>query len=90
MATSSADEAPRGLEFLYDTHRLNVATSRARAMAIIVASPDLVRVFCRTPQQMRLANALCRTWNYPVSVRGVADEHRSVRDGYLRAVSALG
>jgi uncharacterized protein len=62
MATSSADEAPRGLEFLYDPHRLNVATSRARAMAIIVASPDLVRVFCRTTRQMLLANALCRTW----------------------------
>jgi predicted RecB family nuclease len=62
MATSSADEAPRGLEFLYDPHRLNVATSRAQAMAIIVASPDLVRVFCRTTRQMLLANALCRTW----------------------------
>ena len=62
MATSSADEAPRGLEFLYDRHRLNVATSRARAMAIIVASPDLIRVSCRTPQQMTLANALCRAW----------------------------
>ena len=43
MATSSADEAPRGMEFLYDGHRLNVATSRARAMAIIVASPDLIQ-----------------------------------------------
>ena len=62
MATSSADEAPRGLEFLYDLHRLNVATSRARALAIIVASPDLIRVSCRTPQQMVLANALCRAW----------------------------
>jgi superfamily I DNA and/or RNA helicase len=62
MATSSADDAPRGLEFLYDTHRLNVATSRARAMAIIVASPDLIRVSCRTPHQMTLANALCRAW----------------------------
>jgi AAA domain len=62
MATSSADDAPRGLEFLYDLHRLNVATSRARAMAIIVASPDLVRVFCRTTRQMVLANALCLTW----------------------------
>jgi uncharacterized protein len=62
MATSSADDAPRGLEFLYDPHRLNVATSRARAMAIIVASPDLVRVSCRTPRQMLLANALCRAW----------------------------
>jgi uncharacterized protein len=62
MATSSAEEAPRGMEFLYDTHRLNVATSRARALAIIVASPDLIRVSCRTPAQMMLANALCRAW----------------------------
>jgi uncharacterized protein len=62
MASSSADVAPRGLEFLYDLHRLNVATSRARALAAIVASPDLVRVACRTPRQMHLANALCRAW----------------------------
>ncbi len=54
MATSSADEAPRGLDFLYDPHRLNVPTSRARALAIIVASPDLIRVSCRTPHQMIL------------------------------------
>ena len=62
MATSSADDAPRGLEFLYDPHRLNVATSRARAMAIVVASTDLIRVACKTPRQMYLANALCRAW----------------------------
>jgi len=40
----------------------DVATSRARALAIIVASPDLIRVSCRTPHQMILANALCRAW----------------------------
>jgi uncharacterized protein len=62
MATSSADDAPRGLEFLYDPHRLNVATSRARALAIIVASTGLIRVSCRTPRQMYLANALCCAW----------------------------
>jgi len=62
MATSSADDAPRAMEFLYDRHRLNVATSRARALAVIVASPDLVRVQCQTPRQMLLANALCRAW----------------------------
>ena len=50
------------MEFLYDLHRLNVATSRARALAIIVASPDLVRVSCQTPRQMHLANALCLAW----------------------------
>lgn len=61
MATSSA-EASRGLEFLYDPRRLNVATSRARALAIIVASPRLVQASCRTPRQMSLVNALCRAW----------------------------
>ena len=61
MATSSADEAPRGMEFLYSLNRLNVATSRARALAVAVASPELVRVRCRSPRQMRLANALART-----------------------------
>jgi hypothetical protein len=39
---------------------LNVATSRARCAAVVVASPALVRVACHTPRQMQLANALCR------------------------------
>jgi uncharacterized protein len=37
-----------------------VATSRARGIAVVVASPDLLRVRARTPEQMRLANAFCR------------------------------
>ena len=60
MATPTAEEAPRGMEFLYSLNRLNVATSRARCVAIVVASPELVRVTCHTPRQMQLANALCR------------------------------
>ena len=60
MATSSGAEAPRGMEFLYSLNRLNVATSRAQCLAVVVASPALVAVRCRTPRQMRLANALAR------------------------------
>ena len=60
MATSSSEEAPHGMEFLYSLNRLNVATSRAQCVALIVASPTLLRVRCRTPRQMRLANALAR------------------------------
>jgi uncharacterized protein len=59
MTTSSPDLAPRGLDFLYSRNRLNVATSRARCIAIVVATPELLRVRARTPGQMRLANALC-------------------------------
>jgi uncharacterized protein len=60
MTTSSPEEAPRGMEFLYSLNRLNVATSRARCLAVVVASPALIRVRAHTPRQMQLANALCR------------------------------
>ena len=59
MASSSPDDAPRGIDFLYDGNRFNVAVSRARGLSILVCSPELLRVRCRTPEQMRLANALC-------------------------------
>lgn len=60
MATSSAEDAPRGLEFLLSLHRLNVATSRARALCVLVAAPALFQAECRTPRQMQLVNAHCR------------------------------
>ena len=60
MTTSGPEDAPRGMEFLYSLNRLNVATSRARCLAAVLASPALIRVRARTPRQMRLANALCR------------------------------
>jgi predicted RecB family nuclease len=59
LTSSSAEEAPRGLEFLLNPNRLNVAISRAQALSILVASPELTRVACRTPRQMQLVNALC-------------------------------
>ncbi|MGH7485410.1 MAG: DEAD/DEAH box helicase [bacterium] len=60
MVTSSPEEAPRGMEFLYSRNRLNVATSRARCACVLVANPRLLEAECRTPRQIRLANALCR------------------------------
>lgn len=62
MTTSTPEDAPRGMEFLYDLNRLNVATSRARCGVVVVGNPKLVQVECRNPRQMRLANALCRYW----------------------------
>jgi uncharacterized protein len=58
-ASSSADEAPRGVDFLYDLHRLNVAVSRAKALTAIVASPDLLDAEVHNPEQLRAVNALC-------------------------------
>lgn len=60
LASSSADDAPRGMEFLYALDRLNVATSRARVATVVVASPRLLTAECRRPGQMRMVNALVR------------------------------
>jgi len=60
MTTSSPEDAPRGMEFLYSLNRLNVATSRAMSNVILVASPKLLEPECRNPRQIQLANALCR------------------------------
>ncbi len=59
-ATSSHADAPRGMEFLYSLNRLNVATSRAKCLSIMVGSPQIFEAECRTPRQMQLANAFCR------------------------------
>jgi uncharacterized protein len=59
-ATSRPEDAPRGMEFLYSPNRLNVATSRARCAAVLVASPLLFEPECKTPRHMKLANAFCR------------------------------
>jgi uncharacterized protein len=60
MATSTPEDAPRGMEFLYSSNRLNVATSRAQCLTVLVASPALFEVQCKTPRQIELANAFCR------------------------------
>jgi predicted RecB family nuclease len=59
LTTSSPDDAPRDLEFLYSGNRLNVAASRARTAFILVLNPAVVDVECRTVEQMRLVNAFC-------------------------------
>jgi superfamily I DNA and/or RNA helicase len=60
LTTSTQADAPHGMEFLYSLNRLNVATSRARCVCVLVASPDLFEPECRTPRQIQLANAFCR------------------------------
>jgi len=74
MTTSTPEDAPRGMEFLYSLNRLNVAVSRAQCLAVIVASPALFQVDCKTPRQMQLANALCR---YLEMVRSTPDDLES-------------
>jgi uncharacterized protein len=60
LTTSAPEDAPRGMQFLYSANRLNVATSRAKGLCVLVGNPALFEPDCRTPEQMRLANAFCR------------------------------
>ncbi|HMF28427.1 MAG TPA: DEAD/DEAH box helicase, partial [Candidatus Cybelea sp.] len=59
MATSSGEDIPRNVEFLFERNRFNVAISRARAASVLICSPRLLDIRCRTPEQMALANLLC-------------------------------
>ena len=60
LTTSTPQDAPRGMEFLYNPNRLNVATSRAQCACIVVGSRRLFEPDCTSPRQIKLANAFCR------------------------------
>lgn len=64
MATSSEQDVSRNIEFLLSKNRLNVAVSRARSLAILIASPKLLEISCRTIEQMELANTLVSLVDY--------------------------
>ena len=59
MTTSSGEYLPRNIDFLFSKNRLNVAISRAKCLAIIVANPKLMTIQCSTPLEMSLVNTLC-------------------------------
>ncbi len=68
MGSTSASVAPRGVSFLYDLHRLNVAVSRAKAIAVVVGSPLLLDAEVHTPEDLRAVNALCRYVDEAVTI----------------------
>nr|WP_243645729.1 C-terminal helicase domain-containing protein [Sphingomonas sp. PP-CE-1G-424] len=64
MTTSSGEELPRDIAFLFSLNRINVAVSRAQAAAMVFASPLLLETPCRTVEEMSLVNALCMLREY--------------------------
>ncbi|NRB38348.1 MAG: TM0106 family RecB-like putative nuclease [Pseudomonadales bacterium] len=59
MCASDANDSPRGLDFLFDKHRLNVAISRAQSLAIVVANPKLKYTKAKSIKHQRLLNTYC-------------------------------
>jgi uncharacterized protein len=64
MTSSSADEIPRGIDFLFSLNRINVAISRAQVLSMVFASARLLEVPCSTVEEMRLVNSLCALKEY--------------------------
>ena len=56
MTASDTEEAPRGIEFLFDYRRLNVAISRAQCLSIVVMNKGLFRSRARNIRQIQMAN----------------------------------
>jgi uncharacterized protein len=71
MTCSSGEDVPRGLDFLFDRNRLNVAVSRAQCLAILVASPRLLDADCRTVEAMALVDGACRFAELAVAVEAL-------------------
>jgi uncharacterized protein len=74
MATSSGEDLPRSLAFLFSRNRLNVAVSRAQCLAYLVCSPRLLETDCQSIEQMKLVNALCRLVEYAEKREGLAND----------------
>jgi superfamily I DNA and/or RNA helicase len=60
MAVSEVAESPRGLDFVFDMNRLNVAISRAQALAIVVANQDLEQCAVKSLEQMEKVGFFCK------------------------------
>lgn len=60
VASSSLEDAPRGMDFIFSPNRFNVAVSRARTLFIMVANPAIFHAECKSPKQIKLANSFCR------------------------------
>ena len=64
MTTSSAADMPRGPSFLFSRNRLNVAISRAKCLAFLVCTEDLLDSRARTVNDIRLISTLCSFVEY--------------------------
>ena len=58
MTTSTGEDMPRGADFLFSRNRLNVAISRARCLAYLVCTEELLNTRARDVADMRLIATL--------------------------------
>ena len=64
LCASDANDSPRGMDFLFDKNRLNVANSRAQSLAIVVGNPNLINCNTSNIKQQKLVNVFCQLFEY--------------------------
>jgi uncharacterized protein len=64
MTSSSSDDMPRGSDFLFSRNRLNVAISRAKCLAYVVCTDELLNSRAKTIEEMKLISTLCAAVAY--------------------------
>ena len=60
LTASDGENAPRGLDFLLDPNRLNVAISRAQCLSIVIGSPELATGISNSIENVQRLSRLCR------------------------------
>jgi superfamily I DNA and/or RNA helicase len=79
MTCSSGEDVPRGLDFLFDRNRFNVAVSRAQCLAVVVMNEDLLDADARSLDTMHDIDGVCRFLEMAKPVRSVqASDMRQV------------
>jgi superfamily I DNA and/or RNA helicase len=60
LCSSFGEYGPRGLAFILDRNRVNVAVSRAQCLAVIVADPRIANATASSIGEMKLVNLFCK------------------------------
>jgi uncharacterized protein len=64
LCSSYGEYGSRGLSFILDRNRVNVAISRAQCLAVVVADPRIAWTPAGSLEEMKLVNLFCKLTEY--------------------------
>ena len=70
MTASDDENAPRGINFLFDPRSLNVAISRAQCLSIIIMNKKLFKANASNIHQIKMINNFNKLRSYAFKIDG--------------------